>query len=333
MLETIGPYKILDRVAGGPMGEVYRARDTHLGRTVAITALPPAVADDPEARARFVSDARTAATLSHPNIAAVYDVLDAPGQLFLVCEFVPGETLRTATGGRPMKPRRAIDLAVQLGDALAEAHALGIVHRDIRPDTIVVTPKGNAKLLAFGLARWNGGDADREQAAAGTHAASTDGTVAYMSPEQALGEEVDHRTDIFSLGTVLFEMLTGTLPFTGTTSSAIAVSIARAKPSAPSLVRASVPRELDAIVAKALAKSLDQRYEAAATFAAELRAVAAILDVRSEASEASERAVTIVARQRSQRSYAGLVVIVLLLAALGAAAWIERGAIQAWLGR
>jgi serine/threonine protein kinase len=268
----------------------------------------------------------------------LYEVGDEQGQLFLVCEFVPGQSLRTVTGGRPMNPRRAIDLAVQIGDALADAHALGIVHRDIRPDNIIVTPKGNAKILDCGLAAWTGSDAEREQVAGAAQAAATPegaaspipGTAAYMSPEQALGEQVDHRTDIFSLGTVLFEMLTGALPFAGTTSSALALQIVQATAPVPSSVRKSLPRELDVIVGKALAKSLDQRYEAAATLAAELRSVAAILDVRSEASEPAD---TLVALQGPERSYAGWLVAAIALAALGVAAWVERGALQAWFGR
>jgi eukaryotic-like serine/threonine-protein kinase len=327
MMETLGLYKILDRIGAGAMGEVYRARDTRLGRTVAITVMSPAVIGDPDRRERFLSEARVAATLSHPNIAALYEIGDEQGQLFLVCEFVPGETLRTVTSGRPMNPRRAIDLAVQIGDALADAHAVGIVHRDIRPENIIVTPKGNAKILDFGLASWTGSDAVREQLAGVGRAITTTergqapspGAVAYLSPEQALGEQVDHRTDIFSLGTVLFEMLTGTLPFTGTTSSALALQIVHAAAPAPSSVHKSLPRELDVIVGKALAKSLDQRYEAAATFAAELRSVAAILEVRNEASEPAS---TLVALQRRQRSYIGWIVAVIVLAAL-AAGWFR----------
>ena len=265
MIETLGLYKILDRIGAGAMGDVYRARDTRLGRTVAITVLSPDIAGHPGRRERFVSEARVVATLSHPNIAALYEVGDEQGRLFLVCEFVPGETLRTVTSGRPMNPRRAIDLAVQIGDALADAHAQGLLHADLRPLR----------------------------------------TVAYMSPEQALGEQVDQRTDIFSLGTVLFEMLTGALPFTATTSSALALQIVQAPAPAPSSVRKSLPQELDVIVGKALAKSLEQRYEAAATFAAELRSVAAILDVRNEGSEPAS---TLIALQRPQRSYVGWIV-------------------------
>jgi serine/threonine protein kinase len=210
MFETLAHYKILDRIGAGGMGEVYRARDTRLGRTVAIKVLGAAVVADPDRRARFLQEARASASLSHPNIATLYEIGEEQDQLFLVFEYVPGDTLKKLIAGRPVNPRRAIDLTVQIADALADAHAEGIVHRDIKPDNIIVTPKGNAKILDFGLATWTTGGAEREQAATmmETRVGTTLGTVAYMSPEQALGERVDQRTDIFSLGIVLFEMLT-----------------------------------------------------------------------------------------------------------------------------
>src|SRR5882672_4196471 len=192
MFETLGHYKILDRIGAGGMGEVYRARDTRLGRTVAIKVLAPDVAHDPARRDRFLREARAAAALSHPNIAALYEIGDDQGQLFLVFEFVPGDTLNTVIGGRALNPRRAIDFAVQIADALAEAHADGIVHRDINPANVIITPKDKAKVLDFGLATWTAGGAEREHAAhdaavSGAGAGATGESVAYMSPEQALG--------------------------------------------------------------------------------------------------------------------------------------------------
>src|SRR3989442_438688 len=307
MLESLAHYKILDRIGAGGMGEVYRARDTRLGRTVAIKVLAADVANDPDRRERFLREARASAALSHPNIAALYEIGEDQGHVSLELEYAPGEPLNAVIGGRPMNPRRAINLAVQIADALADAHAEGIVHRDIKPANIIVTPKGNAKILDFGLATWTAGGAEREHAAdaatvMATTAGTTLGTVAYMSPEQALGERVDERTDIFSLGIVLFEMLTGRLPFSGATSTALALQIVRGKAPAPSALNRSVPRDGDPIGGKALAKSLDQRYESAATLAAELRSVAAILDVRQDASEPASAPVVVLP---PRTSYAG----------------------------
>ena len=335
MFETLGHYKILDRIGAGGMGEVYRARDTRLGRTVAVRVLTAEVAGDPDRRARFLQDARATSALSHPNIAALYEIGEDQDQLFLVFEYVPGETLKNVIAGRPLNPRRAIDLAVQVADALADAHAAGIVHRDVQSDNIIVTPKGNAKILDFGLATWTTSGAERDHAgrAATTMASaagSAHGTVAYLSPEQALGERVDHRTDVFSLGIVMFEMLTGTLPFTGTSSTALALQIVQAPAPVPSAVNKALPSEFDPIVAKAMSKSLEQRYESIVTLAAELRSVGAILDVRSDMQEAAG---VFVPTRPARRSRGGWIVLLLMLAALAAAAWYERGAIERiWRG-
>ena len=306
------------------MGEVYRARDTRLGRTVAIKVLTADVTADPVRRERFLRDARAATALSHPNIAALYEIGEDQGQLFLVLEYAPGETLRHTIAGRPLNPRRAIDLAVQIADALADAHAAGIVHRDLEPDNIIVTPKGNAKILDFGLAAWTAGGAARDHAAIVSGDAGTPGTLAYLSPEQALGEQVDYRTDIFSLGIILFEMLTGRLPFTATASTPLALQIVQAVAPAPSAVNKALPPELDAIAARAMAKSLDQRYESAVTLSAELRAVGAILDVRSDM---QEPAAVFVPIQRA-RSGGARIALLLLVAAIGAGAWYERATLQ-----
>src|SRR4051794_3558191 len=330
MFETLGHYKILDRIGAGGMGEVYRARDTRLGRTVAIKLMTADVAGDTDRRERFVREARATAALSHPNIAALYEIGEDQGQLFLVFEFVPGDPLSTVISGRPLNVRRAVDFAIQIADALAEAHGEGIVHRDIKPANIIITPKDKAKILDFGLAAWTAGGAEREHAAHDatvmvTRQATTLGTVAYMSPEQALGERVDQRTDIFSLGVVLFQMLTGKLPFSGTTSTALALQIVQATAPPVSTVNRSMPKELDAIVAKALAKSLDHRYESAATFGAELRSIAAILDVRSDHAPPDVAGPIAVPRRRA---FGRLIALLLLLAAAGAAAWYERTPIE-----
>ena len=249
MFATLGHYKILDPHGVGGIGEVYRARDTRLGRTVAIKVLSAEIAADAERCAGLLRDARASAVLSHPNIAALYETGEDQGQMFLVFEFVPGNTLKSVIGGRPLNPRRAIELAIELADALAEAHAEGIVHRDIKPDNIIVTPKGHAKILDFGLAAWTSGGAERERAAATPSAVTALDTVAYMSPEQLLHQRiVDERTDLFSLGVVLFEMITGTLPFAGTAANPLALQIVHAPAPAPSSRVKGLPPEIDAIV-------------------------------------------------------------------------------------
>jgi serine/threonine protein kinase len=287
MLEALGHYKILGRIGIGRMGDLYRARDTRAGRTVALRTVAADIADDPARRESYLRDARGTKGLSHPNIAALYEIGDDQGRLFLVSEYVPGETLKAVIAGRALNPRRALDHGIQLTDALAEAHAAGIVDRDIRPGNIIITPKGNAKFLDFGLAAWTGSGAERSRAVAAlaTRIGAAHEAVAYMSPEQMLGEQADERTDIYSLGVVLFEMLAGRLPFAGATGNALAAQILQAPPCAPSALNGMLPVELDAIVSRMLAKSLEQRYGAAATVAAELRSVAAILDIREGVAE------------------------------------------------
>src|SRR4029079_4587701 len=285
MFESLGHYKILDRIGAGGMGEVYRRVDRSLGRTVAIKVMAASVAGDADRRERFLREARATAALSHPNIAALYEIGEDQGQLFLVFEFVPGEPLSTVIAGRPLNLRRAVDFAIQIADALAEAHGEGIVHRDIKPANIIITPKDKAKILDFGLAAWTAGGADREHGAhdptiLGTKAGTALGTVAYMSPEQALGERVDHRSDIFSLGIVLFEMVTGRLPFAGATPTAMAMQIVQATAPPPSSVNPALPPEVDVIAGRALAKSLAARYESAATMAAGMGVLACVLEVR-----------------------------------------------------
>jgi serine/threonine-protein kinase len=321
MIDTLGPYKILDRIGAGGLGDVYRARDTRHGRTVAIKVLPASITGDAGQRERFLRDARLTTVLSHPNIATLYEVSDDQGQLFLVFDFVPGQTLKAIIGGHPLNPRRAIDLTAQAADALAEAHAAGIIHRDLKPDNIIVTPRGNAKLLDYGLSAWTTGGAERGGSAHAADTAST--TTPYLSPEQVLGDQGDDRTDVFSLGVMLFEMLTGRLPFTGPTRAALELQIVQAPAPAPSAINPSLPPELDAIVAKALAKSLDQRFASAATFAAELRSVAAMLDVRGAA---NERLAMPVAVRRARWSATPWIVLGLTVAlvALAAAAWVMR---------
>jgi TolB-like protein len=318
-ISRLGHYNVLDRIGAGGMGEVYRARDTKLGRTVAIKVLPDAIAADRDRRERFLREARATAALSHPNIAMLFEVGQEGDRIFLVFEYVAGRTLGAAIGGRPIAPRLALDLAIQIADALAEAHTVGIVHRDIKPDNVMVTPKEKAKVLDFGLAHWTGGGLARENAPtmAATVSGSLLGTVAYMSPEQALGKPLDGRSDIFSLGVVLYEMLSGSNPFAAESPTAALLNVTQKRPQLPSNVIRTLPRDLDPILMKMLAKDPNHRYDSAASLAAELRSVATVLDIRSGEAEPRNVKITGVRRRRSWKPVA--VVLAILLA--GAAAW------------
>ncbi len=319
-ISRLGHYNVLDRIGAGGMGEVYRARDTKLGRTVAVKVLPDAIAADPDRRERFLREARATAALSHPNIAMLFEVGQDGDRLYLVFEYVAGKTLGAAIAGRPLPPRLAIDLSIQIADALADAHTVGIVHRDIKPDNVIVTPKEKAKVLDFGLAHWTEGGLAREHAPtmAATASGSIFGTIAYMSPEQALGMTLDGRSDIFSLGVVLYEMLTGMNPFAADSPTAALLNVAQKRPQLPSNVIKTLPRELDPILMKMLAKDPNHRYDSAASLAAELRSVATVLDIRSGEAEPRTLKTKVVRRRRFPwKAIAAAVAIVLA----GAAAW------------
>jgi eukaryotic-like serine/threonine-protein kinase len=319
MLETLAHYKILGRIGVGRMGELFRARDTRAGRTVALRVVTDEITGDPDRRRRFLKEARLAATLSHPNIAAVYEIGDGQDQrLFLVSEFVPGDTLRTLIAGRALNPRSALDHGIQLADALAEGHAAGILHQDIQPQNIIITPKGNAKFIDFGLGAWTASGAERQRIAsvAGDNAGSAD-AVAYMAPEHVLGRPVDQRADVFSLGAVLFEMFAGTPPpLVAPAPNALTAEVLQTPPPPPSTLNRTLPRELDVIVLKMLARSIDDRYGAAATVAAELRSVAALLDAREGAAEPIPITVTAGRRERGPWILIVLAAIAVLAAAL-----------------
>jgi serine/threonine protein kinase len=285
MIDALGQYKILELAGAGTLGEVYRARDNRVGRTVAITVVTDQIASNPGLREEFLRQARAAAALSHPNIVTLYEVGDDDdGGLYLIYEFIEGQTLKTIIAGRPLNVRRSVDLAGQIAEALAEAHAADLVHGAMTADTIVVTPKGHAKIRDFGLAAFS-------QAATATPGASN----------RAPDDPNAYLADFFSLGVILFEMLTGNAPVPGA--------------GVPSAINRSLPREIDSIVAKALGKS--GGYESAATLAAELRAVGAMLDVRQDAHEAASPV-----KMSPRRSYSGWIVLVLALAAAAAAAWL-----------
>jgi serine/threonine protein kinase len=283
MTPTIAHYNLLDQIGSGGIGEVFRARDTKVGRTVALKVVSDAIASDPARLRQLLEAAGAAAALSHPNIATLWDIGEADGRHYLAYEFAGGRRLREEAGGAAMNPRRALDLAVQIADGVAEGHSNGVIHGDLRPDTITVTGKGNAKILDFGLAPWSNGGALRALAARSPDALPPDAVavVAYLSPEQAAGRDVDPRTDVFSLGTITYELVTGRNPFAAPTPAETIAKVIQGVVEPASSVNAAVPEELDALLARALTRDLDLRQQSAAALAAELRSVAAMLDVRT----------------------------------------------------
>jgi eukaryotic-like serine/threonine-protein kinase len=271
--EKIGPYVILEFLRAGGMGEVYRARDTRLDRVVAIKFLPHAFAADPAALDRFQREARAASALNHPRICTIHDVGDHQGQPYFVMEFLEGQSLRDRISGEPVPTAELLDLALQIADALGAAHAKRIVHRDIKPANIFITVGGQIKILDFGLAKFGrephrtavriSENDETVTAMTRTLPGSVMGTLAYLSPEQARGEEVDHRTDIFSFGVVLYQLATGQPAFRGETSAALIGSILHETPVRPSAKNPEIPGGLDRIVLKALEKDRKVRFQSA----------------------------------------------------------------------
>ena len=252
--KIISHYKILKKLGEGGMGVVYKAEDTKLKRTIALKFLPRDLTRDTEAKERFVQEAQAAAALNHPNICTIHEIDEADGQLFIAMEYIEGQSLKEKIESGPLDVKEAVDIAVQVGEGLQEAHKKGIIHRDIKSANIMVTEKGQTKIMDFGLAKLAG-------QVGLTKTGTTLGTVAYMSPEQARGEEVDHRTDIWSLGVVLYELLTGQLPFRGEYEQAVVYSIMNEDPEKITGLRTSVPTTLQGIVENALEKQSRQRYQ------------------------------------------------------------------------
>lgn len=320
---VIAHYRILDKLGAGGMGVVYRAEDVQLGRTVALKFLPDNYAADPVALHRFHLEARTASALNHPGICTIHDVGVEDGRPFLVMEMLEGRTLRDCINGRPLEIEQALDWAVQIADALDAAHSRGIVHRDLKPANVFVTERGHVKILDFGLAKL----VKERKAAVGDATVSLEltspgmavGTAGYMSPEQARGQTVDPRTDLYSFGVLLYEMITGTTPFSGSTIAVTLDAVLNKAPAPPASLNPGTPGELERITLKALEKDRDLRYQTATDLLADLKRLRRELQSGGTAASGTSTV-------RSSRAwlYAGAVVAILTSIIVGGLALVRR---------